>query len=178
MVWNSSLLNHFKEQLKYQKHFLKSKKKNVLVWQDLDSCFKTHVRTEATINFFIKNPLQFFKKAPGVLILKHKKILQISLLNSQLMISGSWTNFQNGITCGIFMKFKLLLSSEITRFIHSTKAVLENQYYDEYCFLWAIVATFNLKTTSVSRFFHTLTVVKINNDDFLVDVVKTGYFMN
>ncbi|XP_074025815.1 uncharacterized protein [Leptinotarsa decemlineata] len=94
---NLALLKYYKQKFNFHKNVDKNKKRN-LIWQDLESCFNSRVRTGAIINLKIKDPTEFFDKAYRSFICKVRKELKKTLLKVNVIFLANFMKPQTGET--------------------------------------------------------------------------------
>lgn len=85
-----AVLNYYKENLKLQKQQMKRSKNRFVVWQDLESAFKSRIKTGAIVNLSIKDPKTFFLKAYKSFVKKIKDALRTSLLKVNVIFSANF----------------------------------------------------------------------------------------
>ncbi|XP_050308625.1 uncharacterized protein LOC126745018 [Anthonomus grandis grandis] len=91
---NLSIFKNYREQFKYKKN--NNKKGKQLVWTALESCFNNRIRTGAIVNFNIKDPLIFFKKALRSFLCQVRKELKKSLLKINVIFLCNFIKPQTG----------------------------------------------------------------------------------
>lgn len=94
---NQALLRTYLEIFKIKLNKSKSKNKK-LAWQDIDSCFNSRLKTGIIINFKIKEPQEFLKKAFRSFSIQIKKELKKSLLKVNVIFMGNFIKPQTSET--------------------------------------------------------------------------------
>ncbi|KAJ8936825.1 hypothetical protein NQ318_015292 [Aromia moschata] len=101
---NLALLKYYREQLKKLKlqnkvsggSLQKPANKKYLIWQDVESCFKSRIRSGLITNINIKEPKIFLKKAFRSFSIKINKYLKESLLKVNLVFEGNFIKPNDG----------------------------------------------------------------------------------
>lgn len=96
-----ALLKHYHKNFKVQLSKVVTRRgnsKKCLEWQDINSCFKSRMKTGVITNFKIKEPKMFFKKAFRSFSIKIKKELKKSLLKVNVEFISLFVKPQNGET--------------------------------------------------------------------------------
>ena len=87
---NLALLKFYKFKLKTLKDKIKNCDKQCLIWQDLESCFNSRIRTGVIINLNIKDPREFLNKSFRSFSCKIKKALLLSTVKVNVIFSGNF----------------------------------------------------------------------------------------
>lgn len=238
---NLALLRYYKENFKVNCRYntTQCKKKPNLIWQDVESCFKSRIRTGAIINLNITDPVEFFDKAFRSFSKKIKECLKKSLLKVNVVFIGNFIKPSDGetdikhfttknrvidhntnikqfylshikenvltkleefqerdsgwalyeilqlkvnINCYNPINVGLSTYVDMPPFIKNTKAVLNIQNSDEYCFLWSVVAALHpcnetrKNPNRVSSYPHFSSVLKYDNITFPMKLKDIGKF--
>lgn len=95
-----ALFKYYRENLKIKskQQFSNKTTKSLLIWQDVESCFRHRIRTGSIINLKIKDPVIFFDKAFRIFSSRITKCLKQCLVKVNVVFLGNFVKPQTGET--------------------------------------------------------------------------------